>query len=402
MSAHAISLAPRRAAPQDIPLVRQLLDDPGIEIVERAVDQTWRYASAIPNPVSGWHLYRPEIYTASSSALAGWLADPDGDLRTHNEGDRLMHELLFATHDYLHAWAIREVIELAPHLGVGTEAITPDNVEQFAYVQLLTEAAATVGLDYWYLSCVDLDQMLDIGSTIRGLTISYHERYAAEYRRFNPGFEAQAPEFFTKIAEFYCTGRFAGFDVQALKRSPRMLSWLKHELSYGQVQRRYTRQWLQHLSGRPLFRDDAALVAPVAVEADWQRTLTAELGQRLWDKVKNDAPSCRRARARLGTQDLAWRAPDDCPLDFRFTNFNALGQDPWAEIERRGIVNDSFKYLTFQVASAHRHAAAPPALVRSLSRIRDAGSVDLLHHAFSQVERLEPSGTEPLDLFILS
>lgn len=402
MNAPALPLSSSGSALEAIPLVRQLLDDPGVRIVRRGIDQHWHYASVLNHALGGWHLYRPEIYTARESALAQWLDDRDGDLRLHNEGDRLMHELLFAVHDYLHAWAVAEVAHLRPQLGIGRAPITRESLEHFAFVQLLTEAAATVGLDYWYLSCVDVPALVGIGSTLRTLTVSYREEHASEYRHFNPDFAVQRPEFFTAIANFYCTGRFGGFDQQALKRSPRMLSWLKHELSYGQLQRRYTRQWLQHLAGGDWFSTAAQLHAPVSIEEPWQAELTAELGQRLWEKVKQDAPSRRFVRELMPRDGSGWQSPDDRPLDFRFTNFNALGDDPWSVIEARGIVRESFPLLANQVISAHRHAKAPPMLLRSLSLVRDSSSVDLLHHVFDHVEREPAADPEPRDLFVLS
>ncbi len=321
-------------------------------------------------------------------------------LREANEGDRLMYELLFAAHDYLHAWSLQEIVALVPNLGVGTTTIDGANLEDLVFVQLVTEAAATVGLDYWYLSCVDLTEMFDLGSMIQSLTVSYRESHASEYRRFNPDFAVQTPGFFTSIAEFYCTGRFPGFDVASLRRSPRMLRWLRHELSYGQLQRRYTRMWLRHLGGLSDHRTVEQLQAPVHVDATWKRDLLGELGQRLWEKIKHDSPSRHRMGNALG--ETSWRAPDDGPLDFRFTNFNALGEDPWSEISSRGIVRDSFSKLVDQVASAHRYDRAPKSLLRALGHVRESNSVELLRHAFDHLERLPTEASEPRDLFLMS
>ncbi|MCR9164630.1 MAG: hypothetical protein ACE37F_13675 [Nannocystaceae bacterium] len=380
--------------------VRQLMEDPGVELVRRAADASWFYAGAIPQALGGWNLYRPEIYMPHGSALAQWLENPAMCLREANEGDRLMYELLFAAHDYLHAWSLQEIASLAPKLGVGTTAIDEASLEDLAFVQLVTEAAATVGLDYWYLSCIDLTEMLDLGSTIQSLTISYRETHASEYRRFNPDFAVQDPAFFTSIAEFYCTGRFPGFDVASLRRSPRMLRWLRHELSYGQLQRRYTRMWLRHLGGLRTHVTVEQLQAPVQVDSPWKRELLGELGQRLWEKIKNDSPSRRRMGNALG--ETSWRAPEDGPLDFRFTNFNALDEDPWSEISRRGIVRDSFSKLVDQVASAHRYDRAPKSLLRALGHVRESNSVELLRHVFDHLERLPAEGSEPRDLFLMS
>ncbi|MGH1347863.1 MAG: hypothetical protein ACRBN8_40285 [Nannocystales bacterium] len=369
-------------------------------MVQRGAEASWFYSSAIPQALGGWNLYRPEIYMPRNSALAQWLDDPSICLREANEGDRLIYEVLFAAHDYLHAWSLQEIANIVPSLGIGTTTIDETTIEDLAFVQLTTEAAATVGLDYWYLSCVDITEMFDLGSIIQSLTVSYRESHAPEYRRFNPEFAVQDPAFFTSIAEFYCTGRFPGFEVANLRRSPRMLRWLRHELSYGQLQRRYTRMWLRHLGGLHDHVTAERLQAPVPIDAPWKRELLDELGQRLWEKIKHDASSRRRMRDELGNS--SWRAPNDGPLDFRFTNFNALGEDPWPEISRRGIVRDSFSKLVDQVASAHRHDTAPKSLLRALGHIRESNSVDLLRHAFTHLERLPITASEPRDLFLLS
>ena len=114
-------------------------------------------------------------------------------LREANEGDRLMYELLFAAHDYLHAWSLQEIVALVPNLGVGTTTIDGANLEDLVFVQLVTEVAATVGLDYWYLSCVDLTEMFDLGFMIQSLTRPYRESHASEYRRFNQTSRSKPP-----------------------------------------------------------------------------------------------------------------------------------------------------------------------------------------------------------------
>jgi hypothetical protein len=68
--------------------------------------------------------------------------------------------------------------------------------EDLIFCHLLTEAVAVAGLDYWYLSCVELNDVVDLGTTVRNLTIPYHERQRAEVRRFCPSLEVQTPEFF--------------------------------------------------------------------------------------------------------------------------------------------------------------------------------------------------------------
>src|SRR5688572_16545693 len=103
---------------------------------------------------------------------------------------------------------------------------------------LLSEAAATVGVDYWWLCAVELGELLPIGTRVRGgLTTSYHERDRSEYRRFYPELEVQSLAFFGDLCAFHCNGEFVGFDGDDLARSPLLLAWLTQELRYGERQR---------------------------------------------------------------------------------------------------------------------------------------------------------------------
>lgn len=110
---------------------------------------------------------------------------------------------------------------LAPWVRFDSGPILRDNIEDFVFCHLLTEAAAAVGLDYWYLSTFNLDERISLGTTLLNLTVDHHERYVSEYRRFCPGWDAQRPDFFSDIARFYCSGVFEGFDVRDVRQSRR-------------------------------------------------------------------------------------------------------------------------------------------------------------------------------------
>jgi hypothetical protein len=179
-----------------IALVRQMLEDRRFRLQPRAIDRTWQYERAIPMSVVGFNPFNGTIYYGARSFLARWLREPHASARLHNEGDYLVRELLFAVHDYLHAWSVALIRELAPELGYGSTPIIREQIDRLAFCHLLTEAVATCGLDYWYLSTLELDDVVPIGSLTTGLTISYHERFLPEYRRFHPEFRVQDPEFF--------------------------------------------------------------------------------------------------------------------------------------------------------------------------------------------------------------
>lgn len=381
-----------------VPLVQQFCSDPGVNVVGRAIDKEWVYQHHL-QPIVGFNPYQSAIYYADNSAFAEWFGNTNGDLRTQNEGDFLVPEVLFACHDYLHIWCVAAINTIEPHLQFGYGDITPANVEKFAYCHLLTEAVATVGLDYWYLSCNDISQLLDIGTCQRTLTVSYDEDNLSEYQRFNPDLFVQDPEFLVTLARFYATGRFPGFDATSLKRSPMVLGWLKHELSYGALQRRYTRQWLEYLAAGRVYGAKEDFDQAIDVAPQWRDDLTREIAGRLWSKIKTYDSGFIPQSA---DPDASWKASESTPLDFRFTNANAFGPQLWGEIERRGFVVESFDSLYSQVMSRCVYEEIDDGLIESLPTIKASKSVSLLKHLISDIPQMPLSNDEQRDIFFLS
>ena len=196
-----------------------------------------------------------------------------------------MLEAKFLTHDYLHSWAYLIINELYPRLGFGTKPITKD----FVFCHLLSETVATVGLDYWYLCTIELNDVCPIGAAPDGYTLYFHEKWNREYRKFNPNFNAQKPEFFDSLHKFYCSGDFYGFSLEAFNRSVLINRWLSQEITYGETQRRYTRIWLHHLRSENFgLPDPHRLEAPVVATKKWQKNLIVEVGRLLWKKSKEN------------------------------------------------------------------------------------------------------------------
>lgn len=384
----------------EMPVLDQLLADPHVRVVLRPIETRWKYEKLENGSTFGFNPFRNEIYIGERSVFQRWRSSPDADLRLLNEGDLLVYEAMFVAHDYLHCWATATLRELRPQLGFGTTPIDRDNAEAMAFALLLTEAAAVVGLDYWCLSAMELDERLGIGTCFRNLAVTYRESDLLEYQRFNPEFEVQEPEFFTSLAAFYCTGEFYGFDLADARRSPRLLSWLRHELKYGELQRRYTRRWMQHLSGRTLYTE-AEITAEVPIEEDWQVELIEELGARLWAKVKQGD---RQSVAGADLEAL-WRSPhDEGPLDLRFTNLMAFPGELGELLRSRGYVKESERQGMDQVLRCHRYPVGEGAkrALRSILELR--GSVDLETFLWSlgSLERIEAGGEQHLrDMFFL-
>jgi hypothetical protein len=216
-----------------------------------------------------------------------------------------------------------------------------------------------------------------------------------EYRRFNPGLEVQTPAFLVRLVEFYCSGVFHGFGRAALTHSPVTARWLRHELTYGEKQRIYTRQWLRHLGGLPSKPDDE-LRRPVSCGAPWKQRLMRAMAERLFAKVKTDVVDQPRPAPRGGR----WRS-SSAAADFRFTNVNAMDE---AEIERavaKGLDKQQFRCFAAQFVARHRLAAFDPSKHPILHLALTEAAAPALVAAMKGASALPPA-SEPRDVFFLA
>lgn len=385
-----------------IPLVSQMLSDRAIALAPRAVDDGWRSAGDIPISVGGFNPLAGRVFYASRSSFARWLRAPQASARPLNREDSLLYTVLFAVHDYLHAWAYRAISELAPELGFGRVPLDADNFEAFVYCHILSETAATVGLDYWYLSTVDLNEVCPIGTTMTGLTVSYREADLPEYQRFNSRFRVQDRRFFERLHRFYCDGHFRGFNIDDLQQSPLLWRWLEHELRYGETQRRYCRMWFSYLAHGECSLPLSALNAPVRSSARLKR-LGAELGELLWEKVK-----LGKTRRFSRAEPFRWTAPRTARPDFRFLNASRVDVDELVALEQEGFVpgEASFKHWLCQYASRFEHARFDEALAGTLDLLIQTRSFALVRSMFRGQKRI-PHGEaelrrEPRDLMTLN
>lgn len=376
-----------------VPLVSRAFQDVKIVPQARAVDCRWRYAGHIKPSLTGFNPFFGSFFFGARSHIATWRNAPEASARPHNTGDRLVKEVLFGVHDFLHAWAYGRIRELRPALELGHGPIRERNAEALLFAHLLTEAVAVVGLDYWCLSTLDLNDLCPIGTTLTALTADYHERHLPEYRRARPHLQVQAPEFFSELATFYCTGSFLGFEARDLSESPRLERWLRHEVTYAGKQRRYFRQWLGSLAGRAVAAKGAD--RPLAADAPWQRRLAADLGASLWDLVKNGGAPRIAILARAD----AWARPASGPINPRFVNLNALDDD---ELERCAKESDgdgdAFDWLLDQYLSRFDYGAFDRNLLPLLPTLRARRA----WRAVKGQQRLDIGPDEPRDPLVVS
>jgi hypothetical protein len=376
-----------------LPLVRRLLSEPLVRFAPRAIDQRWSYQGIVPVTLAGFNPFLRTLFHASNSAFSHWLTDPYGSARDYNEGDTLVREVLFAVHDYLHCWSAAAIAQLAPWVRFDTGPILSGNLEDFVFCHLLTEVAATVGLDYWYLSTFNLAERLPIGTTLTTLTVSYHEQDLSEYRRFCPGWDAQRPGFFGDIARFYCSGVFKGFDARDVRRSPRLLKWLSHELSYGARQREYSRLWLSFLAAEEISHEPRGLAASVSFEEPWKQRLIHEMGLLLFAKIKEDSDSGLVLRNRNEPLESSReRRPD-----FRFVNANVSPLMPGA-----AAPPESLRYYVLQRVTATVFDSVSKDTRQAIARALARDEYEVVLKLIEGAERVLPGGDEPRDLFLLN
>jgi hypothetical protein len=383
-----------------LPLLRQALSDRRVRIVPRAIDTDWYYERIAPVGVAGFNPYQRAIYVGATSALSRWMAHGCRDDRRFNAGDALAKEALFLIHDYLHCWACMVIQEEMPALELGHGEITPATVESFAFCHLLTEAAATVGLDYWLLATIEVDALCGIGTCYGPLTVRYHEKYLDEFRRFHPRFVAQTPDFLATIARFYCTGEFPGFDRHDVLSSSRLKAWLEHELRYGEKQREYCREWLSYLSNGRVRFAQSALGRPVEADARWQRRLIRVVSERLWELVKHGVT---RPPRRLPALSRVWRAGRQGPRDYRFfnlTTLRAISTDDVADLTPAQFGCFFSQYVSSFVFSSYPEDLVP--VLRLVREKRDAASLLALFERLGVRRVPRQPGREPRDLFFLN
>ncbi len=381
----------------NLPLVRQAFGDQAFRFVARSVDSSWSYERGIPVSLGGFNPFESAFYYGQSSRFAAWLSNPYGSARDFNENDLLVREVLFMVHDYLHAWAYSVIEELRPSCQVFHGAITGRTLEDYVFCHLLTEAVATVGLDYWFLCNRHLDELCPIGSNIRTLTVDYHDSRLPEYRRFFPDLEIQQPEFFRTLATFYCTGEFPGFDVSDLKQSPQLLRWLRHELSYGETQRKLARSWLAYLAAEPLALTEADLAAPIEVDTEARSRLIDDVGERLWAKVKDvDAAASSNIKPPSSPPDR--RSPSDRPPDFRFVNLARVPQERWPSMQLLG--DDHFKFFVYQFLGQLPFSAVPASKRKHLPLLLQQRNVSLVLDLLGDLPLRAALPDEPRDLMI--
>jgi hypothetical protein len=394
----------RRALPSSSLLrllpVRDAIEDPYFSCVERPIDINWQFAR-FTDSMGGFSPIRNVHYYPATSPLAQWLRDPLGAGRELNFQDRMVLEVLRMSHDYLHSWAYRVIEEIDPSVGVGAEPVTRANLNHFAFVHLLTEAAAVVGLDYWYLCVKDVAERCTLGSLAGPQTVEYREQHVREYRRFNPKLNVQSPDFFLDVVRLFCVDEMSGFSLEDLEISPALSTWLVRELKASPCQRLVTKMWLAYLGGFRMLEVDAR--KPLPALSQRQREIAAELGRRLWRKVKKGERQFVAPRSKSAD----WRYRADAAFDFRYMNLQQmeLVRYDW---KRLPYPRDNFFHYLKQYVSQFRlpldDAIKVSRLREDLSIAQERLDQSMLWKACSRLDRVNESSTDsaPLEMIFVN
>lgn len=380
-----------------MPLVSQMLKDKSITWVDRGIDAAWEEKKIISRALGGFNPLRSAIYYPRISSFADWLERPKASARHFGDIDKLVYRVLFSVHDYLHCWSYQAIQSLCPTLGLGRARISEENCEDFVFCHLLTEACATVGLDYWYLSTIKLNEVVNLGTRISQLSISYHEDYESECRRFWPTLKVQQPGFLSQIVRFYCQGEFFGVDHEVLKYSPLLSSWLTHELTYGNLQRIYSRQWISSFCQNkiPLY-EGKDLAANVRWSKPWQVKLAKDIGLLLWQKVNQDVPHYFKP-----LPVPRWKSRKTVVPNFRFTNLNRLAKSDLRSALYLETEEVNRRMYLEQLVSRYRLAQMPYEQVRLITLALKEKDIALMHYLLRSDPPLRVGRDEPAELFML-
>ncbi len=379
-------------------LVQVALSDPATRWTPRPIDANWLYRGILPQSMTGFNPSTRDIYYAECSATSSWLKSPHASTRDFNAQDWLVREVLFGIHDYLHGFAYRVIQQSHPELHFGIGPILSSNFETHVFLHLLTEAVATVGLDYWYISTFDLEKRLRIGTNMRSLTVSYHLFEEDEYKQFHPELAVQEPGFLRRLCDFYCSGEFLGFDLTDVQHSPKLMRWLSHEITYGEEQRRYVRQWFAHLAHDDIRLRPGELGAPVICNASWKDRLIDEMATMLWALVKEG----QRPLWGVRVASDAWASPTSKSPDFRFINVGAVELEQLAdEIEAGWHTKRNATFAFDQYIFGFEMEAMNPELRAMVPMLRDKADLKLTMQLLRNERRLATPKPEPRDVFLL-
>lgn len=228
------------------PFVQFIIEQERVSIVKRPVDMRWHYKGVIPISVAGFNPLRHRIFYGEHSYFQK-LIEVEKNARCERT-DWLLYETFFIVHDYMHIWAISKMLPSFPHCLDDNALSNPVAIADLAFILLMSEAVATVSIDWWTLARFDLSSILKSRTNFRCLTTTFQMTGLSNAQTIDPTFQVMGPNFFEWLATGYCTGEFAGFDSAEKSALRQHAPWIEKEKEYGKKQREFILRWIGYLS----------------------------------------------------------------------------------------------------------------------------------------------------------
>lgn len=293
-------------------------------LTPRGVDTRWTDSGLIPWNMTGFAPQSGLIFYSPACGLNELLSQGIVGLSNVEMLDRAVEAYLWCVHDYIHTWCYSLIDRAMPELGLGRALIDDGNLDSMVYCHLLSEVCAVVGLDYWYLSEINLPAQLGLSQRFRTLSTRYHSEHLPEFRVVDPTFCPKSKDFFFKILHLFCQSEILGADASNLRQSPTFYRWAKHELEYSVLQREYSRLWFTHLGGFSI--NPFKLSRPVDPTIEWRPSLAKMCADALWDGITNRTWNALpvQLKSSWSSQTTDFRFTNICELDFSFIRSQML------------------------------------------------------------------------------
>jgi len=325
------------------PLVKYVFEQSTIKLVMRPIDMTWHYKGVVPISVSGFNPLGNKIFFGKNSYVDKFLNF--GNLTVEkDEIDWYLYEIFFVVHDYVHIWAVTNLLVLFP------ECLEPDAlrnhevINNISYILLMSEVAATIAVDFWMLSSVDVSKKLQLETKFRCLTTSFKISDLANAKILNPQFEVKSLQFFQWLAIAYFESVFEGFDCFDADNLEKYAPWLMKEKKISIVQRQLIVKWLSYLGDL-----EEGNTQQVVIGMNNHRKISAmeEIASKLWAVFGRSSPP-KKLRVNAGKYiDLPKKAT---VFDFRFLDILNVDLD-LLSYDAQALTMQEFGYLAAQYIS---------------------------------------------------
>ncbi|MDX3977158.1 hypothetical protein [Shinella sp.] len=265
-------------------LVQALVSFGDSVISYRPIDSRWQYTDIIQKSLAGFNPLSLKVFVPQISCAALVLSPPAAyekvlpAMRKYGSTNWLLYDVFYCLHDYVHCRVMAEAAaRLSPDLFspscVGEEGLR----QNILYCLALSEVAATVGLDYWYLCCSEHRQGLLFQNGFTALTTAY--TYDEECETPADGF-VQSVEFFRAIFSLYMPFRdnhLPNFP-ETVKTSP----WFAREVRQAHLFSRLMDRWLSRLDLRTPRYERRSITS-----SDELENLRDHIVEQMWRIFKN-------------------------------------------------------------------------------------------------------------------